>query len=87
MLDEALFSVPGVMDFRVMTSGRQLEILACVAPGYQRVQAAEMEHVLNRIDPICQAKREMGFDVHITVTSNPIPLSAAKRRIEVQESI
>lgn len=87
MLDEALFSIPGVMDFQATISSRQLQILASIGPGYEGVKAEEIVRALHRIDSITQAKRDMGFNVLAIVTLSPLPLSTAKRRIEVQESI
>lgn len=81
-LDEVLFAVPGVMDFGVQRTERELRLQITVSAGYAAV-AQQAEQALESI-PAIRAGRSTGEILLIVTTSTTgMVHRTAKRRIEV----
>lgn len=89
MLDEALFSVQGIVDFRAtVTLGdqRKMDLLLYSPVECEEPSMAQIVNALNTIETIRRGRRSSEVEIVVNVTHNPVAISNGKRRIEVFEN-
>lgn len=90
MLDEALLGVEEVRDFHAsLHRSNRCRLDLLLYASRNETDTPLLSHVieaLDSIEPIRNARKRHELELLINLTHNPLPLSAAKRRIEVHES-
>jgi phenylacetate-CoA ligase len=88
ILDEALFAIPGLLDFTAtitVVPRRRLQ-LRVYAPTIASSLEALVRHALNTIPSLRMACAAGELDLTILRTDEPFPVTGAKRRIDVVRS-
>jgi phenylacetate-coenzyme A ligase PaaK-like adenylate-forming protein len=87
VLDEALFDIPGLLDFTAtLTQSRPQHLeITTYAPGINSAQmAAKVRDALRTLPIICHACNSGELELNVISAQKPLSVTGAKRKIEVK---
>ncbi|MGB8261937.1 MAG: hypothetical protein WCE75_16365 [Terracidiphilus sp.] len=86
MLDEALFAVPGLLDFRARLSPGKPARLSLTVFGHGPAQSPSVvrEH-LETVAAVAAARDRGELEIEILSSGLPFPVTGAKRTLEIVE--